>query len=664
MKKGFSLIEILISMGVLGIIIFAVAQVFVVSLDAGKISSNRVKANALIEEYLEDIRNLRRRINGWLSIDLTAGKYIFSKDGSGNLILTPSATGETVGDFTRHLELADVFRDSSGKIVAVGGTLDPSSKKITVYVSWSGVYPGTLHFSTYLTRYLDNLAWPQSTIADFNAGTTNGTTAVVATNGSPTDGQVQLGAGGGGDWCKPSDSIVTMFDLPGQAQANAITANEGRAYIGTGRNASGEPFVDIDTSGLPTIKILNKLVTSPQLKTTDSFGLLGSDYAYITTDHPTKEMVIINLTTNPYSQEGYFNAPGSSSGYSVFVVGNIGYVTAGSNFYSVNLSSKSGDRGAPLSTVGLSGPGLSVYVRGNFAYVAEDSTARQMEIVDITNPSSLHIEGWIKVNNGRGRDIFVEETEQRAYLVTSSNNPDFYIIDISAKNNPQKLKKADGSDAGTYYTNGMDPKAIRVVPGGRAIIVGTGGEQYQVLNIGDNEQAPFRCGGTNVGVDIYALDAVLGSDGSAYSYILTADSNNELQVIKGGPGGLYATYGVYESQTLDTNYSTAFNHLALNYNAPAPTSLIFRVAAKNANISGNCTGITFSDFDFWGPAGDTTSYYGTGSGIYVNGGTIPFDHNGVGFENPAQCFRLRAYFSTPTSSVSPVFYDFSVNYSP
>lgn len=656
MNKGFSLVEIVVSMGIFSIIVFAVVEVFIVSNEAAQLGNTKAKALPLITEYVEKIRNIRR--SNWTL--LADGRYVITTN-NGDLTLALTTTGETIDDvYTRFLDIASTFRDVNGNLAA-SGTPDPSTKKITVTVSWTGVHPGQLVESGYLTRYLDNLAWTQTTQTDFNKGTTHGTTAVVATAGTgiPDDGQVQLGAGGGGDWCKPSDSIVAKFDLPGQAQANAITAIEGRAFIGTGRNASGEPFVDVDTSHLPQISILNKLVTSPQLKTTDAFSSPGSNYAYITTENPNKEMVIIDLTTSPYSEAGYFNAPGSSDGKSVYVVGNVGYVTAGSNFYSVDLSSKSGDRGAPLSTVGLSGEGLSIYVRGNYAYVAEDSTSRQMEIINITNPRSLSIVGWIKVNNASGRDVYVEETETRAYLVTSSANPDFYIIDVSQKNNPKKLKNADGTDAGIYSTGVMDPKGVRVVPGGRVIIVGSGGEQYQVLDISDStkEKAPIRCGGVTVGVDIYAIDAVLGADGSAYSYILTADAANELQVIRGGPGGLYATYGVYESQTLDTHYPTAFNRLFVNFNAPSPTSILFQVAAKDANVSGNCTGVTFSDFDFVGPNG-------TSSDWFHGGGAIPFDNDGLNFENPAQCFRLRAYLSTPTSSLSPVFYDFSVNYSP
>ena len=59
MKRGFSLIEILVAIGVFGVIAFAVARVFVVAIDAGKISANRVRANYLMEDYLEKIKTTK-----------------------------------------------------------------------------------------------------------------------------------------------------------------------------------------------------------------------------------------------------------------------------------------------------------------------------------------------------------------------------------------------------------------------------------------------------------------------------------------------------------------------------------------------------------------------------------------------------------------------------
>lgn len=59
--------------------------------------------------------------------------------------------------FTRYFYVDNVYRDSSGNIVAAGGGLDPSTKKISVEYYWGQTPPKTL--TVYLSRSANKTLW-------------------------------------------------------------------------------------------------------------------------------------------------------------------------------------------------------------------------------------------------------------------------------------------------------------------------------------------------------------------------------------------------------------------------------------------------------------------------------------------------------------------------
>jgi hypothetical protein len=198
----------------------------------------------------------------------------------------------------------------------------------------------------------------------------------------------------------------------------------------------------------------------------------------------------------------------------------------------------------------------------------------------------------------------------------------------------------------------MGPNGIAIVPGNRMIVVGSGGEEYQVFNIA-TETAPTYCGGIEIDSGVHGISSVLESDGDAYSYIITGDTSAEFKIIEGGPGGTYSSSGTYESTTFDVGYSTAFNRIIPTYVVPVNTTVQFQVAVADA-IAGSCGGVTYT---FVGPDGSNATYYANDEGII-------FNNDDSGYENPARCFRYRAYLSTSDSSATPFLEELSINYSP
>lgn len=640
-KFGQSLVELLLIIGLSAIVLPSLITGLVSSRNGRPQQNQRLQATTLMKETVEAVRNVREK--GWNS---------FAVNGTYHPVISSSAwslaTGSAVlNGFTQQLVISDVSRNSSGVIVTTGGTVDPSTKKVVVTISWTSPNVSSVSSTLYLTRYLDNITHIETSAADFNAGTKTSVT-VTSTSG----GEVVLGGGGHGtaDWCAP-DLSITALDLPKNGVANAITAIEGHAFAGTGENASGVSFANILISNTypPAASISG---TYDCCKTNDVFG--ETNYAYLATDTNSKEIVIVDLSTTPYVERGYFDATGSTDANSVFVVGNTGYMTQGDQFRIFDLSSKSGSRNQ-LGSAALAGTGTSVYVVGNYAYVSiSGASTRELQILDVSNTAVPSIIGYADLDSAAGQDVYINATGTRAYVATavSGTQKELFIIDVSTKTGARSL-------LGSYEANGMNPKGIRVVTSNKAILVGTSGEEYQVIDI-TNETAPTRCGGMQVNTGINGVSSVVEADGDTYSYIITGDATSEFKIIEGGPSGQFSFSGTFESATFGPGSgATYYNRLSATISKPSQTDITLQVAVADA-INGSCTGVTYN---FVGPDGTSGTYFTSTDNATIVG-QIPADDNGTGYENPGRCMRYKAFLSTTDETQSPTLYDVTINYSP
>ncbi len=623
-NRGQVLVEFLVAVAISAILIPAITAGFIASRQGQAQARQRLAAAALAREADEAVRVVRD--TGWENVAMN-GIYHPAVAGD-TWTLVPGT--ETIDGFTRSVTVGDVI------------PFDPSKKLVTVSVSWGSPIASTVTNQLYLTR-LTNRAWVQTTIGDFDAGTK---TNVITTD--TWGGEVTLGAGGKGDWCEPNLTIAAV-DLPKQGVANAISAIEGTVFAGTGDNSSGVSYatVRIDQADPPTATISG---TYNGFKTNGIWG--EPNYAYLATDNNAKEIEIVDLTTTPYSEAGYFNAPGNGNGDSITTSGGVGYMTSGSTFYTFDVTAKTGSR-PKLGSVTLDGTGVKTVVAGGYAYVAIASATTQMDIVNVTNPASPVLVAKAQLTAGAGKDVFVNSTGTRAYVATAyvSGKPEFSIINTTVKSGVL-------SAIGSYATDGMSPKALTVVTGNRAIIVGTGGvQQYVVIDVTD-ETNPVHCtsrnrsGGLSIATGVNGIASVIEADGDTFSYIITGDANNELKIIQGGPGGKYSSSGTFESSTLDATTSAAFNRFDVNGILPVNTVMQYQVAGANP-VNGSCNGAAFT---FVGPDG-------TGNTKFATSGAIPLS-GGPGYVNPARCFRYKTFLSTNDTFAEPIFTDITVNYSP
>lgn len=676
---GQSLVEILVAIGISAIILPAL-YLGLLSSRQGKFQSLQyTQANILLSQTQEAIRVYREA--DWTTFAVN-GTYHPEVSGT-TWILAPGA--ETTSDeFMRSVVISDVYRDSLNHIVSTGGNIDPSTKRVVTTVSWTTPLSGSITDTAYFSRYLDNSVFLQTSGADFSSGTLL-STAVTTTSG----GEVTLSPNTKGRWCEPQLAPVTI-DLPGGPPI-ALTAVEGHAYVAVGNNdqAGTDAFVhvNIGNSDPPSFSIHGKI---QGYRTYAVFG--EPDWGYIATSNNSREIVIINLNqyddvpNKIYHIEGWFNTPSNSTdAQTIFVMGNRGYLTSNNYLYVFDLTSKVGSRNQVGSRIQFANSGDTageIFVRTiggqTFAFVAiKGSTVEELKILNVTNnnnPNLWRVVGSINIEPNNcstlesGQAVFVNAEGDRAYVssVNDTTFKEFFVIDTGNKTSPSLLggfaTNPPCTNGGGYEAGGMNPEQSQVVSlvENRAILVGTdatgdavNSEEYQVLDLG-NEASPVRCGGIQFDQGIYGVAGVKETDGDAYAYLITGDSGNELKIVQGGPDGNYVESGTYESAVFDPGSSVAYNRFSSSSTTPPNTTLLYQVAAADP-VSDSCTGAVYN---YVGPDG-------TGSTFFEPvGDPIPLDNTGAGYENPARCFRVKAYLTTTDYNTTPVISDIVVNYSP
>ncbi len=637
-NRGFSIVEILVAVALFAIIVTSVSFFAVDVYRFNASIDKRVEASL----YEQEVRNaiILIKTDRWSDIMNHAdgsSHHAVLVDGKYEIVSgTEQRDGITVG-----FSIGSVYRDLSGQIVEVGGAEDVHTKVVTIDTSWTDItgLPKNLTSKLYINDW-NLLRWSQTTDGEFGSGAFDFTRIT-----NITGGEIQLQYVKYSDWCRPNLSL-TAYDMPGQGIAKGIYAIPGNAVMGTGQNASGMSLINalIDDSDPPNVTVPG---TVNGYKTNDVFVTPG--YGLITTDTNSSEVVILNLSSVPYIRSGYFDAPGVTDGDSVFVSGTTGYMTAGNHFYAFDLTSMNGSRPILGNHVDLVGTGKSIVVSGNFAYVATVSTTTQMQVIDISNVNFMHIVGQANLNASYGVDVFVDSALNRAYLATanSSDKSELFVLDI------QKFLMTGSvmiSAIGTYDTGSMNPTGIVTVTDGRAIIVGSSGQEYQVIDILD-ELHPFQCGGLEVDTGINGVASLTTASGAAYSYIITGDSADELKIIKGGLGGGnefgdgFASSGMFVSSIFDTQSATT-QYYYIDWNETLVTGTDLTVQIRTGNNT------DLSDGVWMGPDGTDATFF-----TEAGGTSIPDQAQNKRY------VQYRVFFTSDTVN-TPVLNNIAINYQP
>ncbi len=611
--KGYSLVEIMLATSIFVMIATTLIITILYGQESSALSGARARATYLAEEALEASRNMRddsylNLADGTYGLTISGGQWVFS------------GTEDVTDIYTRQVTVSSV---------------DANTKRIVASITWqqNPRRVGNVTLTTYLTSWTTSI-WEDTTLADFNAGINQDT--VTASDG---DGVVKLGTIVYADWCNPSLTL-TNYDLPGNGIAATVTAIPGEVFFGTGGNSSGLSFADVTvTSADPPVA--TTVGTFDGYKTNDSFG--EGDFGYLATDTNDKEIVILNISSTPFTEIGSFNSPGSGNGDSIFVSGTRGYMTDGNTFRIFDLTAKTGSRAQLGNGLTLTANGKNIVVVGNYAYVAVDSSTTQMQIIDVTNPATMSVVGQVQTNALGAVDLYVNADGNRAYLATknSATQNELHIINTSTKTGNRPV-------ISSYNSNGMDPHGITVITGQRAILVGHGGtQQYQVVNI-SNENSPVQCGGLAMSLGVNGVASVTDFNSNAYSYVVTPDTSSELKIIRGGPGGGfggglgYPVSGNFTSRVFDTSAMSDFLAISWTNQVPSNTDLRMQIRAGNtANLN---------SVAWVGPDGTGSTFFTNEAGEFL---PALIQNN--------RYIQYKAYFTSDTIS-TPVLEAFRANY--
>ena len=64
------------------------------------------------------------------------------------------ANAQTTNGLTQKIVVSDVYRNSSDAIVTTGGTLDPSTKQVTITISWTQPSASSISSTFYMAEQL------------------------------------------------------------------------------------------------------------------------------------------------------------------------------------------------------------------------------------------------------------------------------------------------------------------------------------------------------------------------------------------------------------------------------------------------------------------------------------------------------------------------------
>lgn len=155
-NKGSGMVEIVVAVFIFSVVLGSLITVSNMYLSGAGDNLQSAKAAYIAEEGVEAVKIIRD--NNWAMINSLANYtdyYLyFDTSSSTNNIWKSTSTASILDSiFTRTFRLDPVNRDSNGRIVSSGGTLDQSTKKLSVSVSWQSKDSVIVKsLSTYITN--------------------------------------------------------------------------------------------------------------------------------------------------------------------------------------------------------------------------------------------------------------------------------------------------------------------------------------------------------------------------------------------------------------------------------------------------------------------------------------------------------------------------------
>jgi hypothetical protein len=626
-QAGATIVEVLVAIALTGIFMPVLATALVAA-HAGRASSiQQLQAQSLLHEATEAMRNIREK--GWSNV-VTDGTY-HPVPGASDWSLASGA--ESINGFTRQIVISTTQRNTAGTIVGSGGTNDPSTKHVTVTVSWNKPTNGSLSTDAYLTRWLTNTVWTQTTQVDFTGGTATNTCATSScdTNTAFLTNSVQL-QDTPATWQLPS-VFGTGYNITGNVSGNDV-------FVAT---ISGTPYAFVGyATGMAIINISNPAAPTLAGTYTTTAAVNGvfvsGTVAYLATSIATAQLVTVNVA-NPAApallRNFQIQDTNNVAATAVYVSGTTAVVvkkTVGKallfNAYGeINTVNVSNPSAPSLSdAINVSADCNGVWVNGTTAYVADSVNNQQLTIVNIATPTNITSSATVNLG-ANANDVVINNATSTAYIVTANNT-------TTGEVRIYHLASATSLTAQGTYEVGAAATGVAIDttnPNYLAVTSGVAAKQLAILNV------------TTPTAPTLVNNITLGSTGNkvfingSYAYVGAADTAKELTVVYSG----YRPSGTFESSTFDPGANVGYNYFTFTGTAPAGTTLQFQVGANNIN----------SGWSYEGPDGTAGTFYTAGDSVPLNIVSNRY-------------FRYKATMTTTNGQATPRIDDTEVNYSP
>lgn len=646
-KRGQMLVEVLVAMGVGTIILAAVVSLFIDVQKGGILNNQRTRANNLVQEGLEAARSVRYA--NWSGVS-TNGTYHPVINSFNAWELQPGPESGIDGLFSRRIEISSVYRIANPadpafmQIVPAstpGAVEDRSTKQVTVTVSWNTPVPQTISQKIYLSRYLNNNLFTQTTQTDFNAGVLNNTQVVAAPPPPPDNGSVILASGAG-----PPSFFGNQF---------LVESTSGMGRLNASNLRSSLRFTAQATKTVSRIRVYlhEEVGTSPTYRygiQADSGGNPSGTYL------------------------GYGDYRATTTGWQEITLNTGVALTAGQVYHLVVQWQSGTINNNNCINLRLTAPLNLLYPYNNAAdsnantlwYNGVSWSAQNFQPLYVLRFSDNTYEGNPYITSAQ-QTIYGNLCHGEEFTVSGSDKTvtaiSFYVARRNVANLPQdnlyvRLYDVTGGsliEQGILTTPGDTPTTFtwktytfttpRTLQNGRTYRIylvsplTTSARYYLVYRI-ENTNAPeynsINYDGTS---SRYIYSSNGGSSFTAYDYY---DIGGYRFTVPGSSG--YVPSGTFTSSVIDAGSEVAFNTIDFDGNIPAATALNLQIATSTSPTG---------PWNFVGPDGTSGTYY-----TLTSVKAIHLNHI-IG-----RYIRYQASLSTSNSAVTPSLDAVYINYSP
>ena len=621
---GFSLVELLVAISFISVSLVVILTMNVFNSKLWQLNEDKTKATFYATESLEAIKLIDWDL-------LNPGDYHLELSSNAWTLVTGSELLEE--RYTRTVNIADVQRlnNDNGHVygeIVEAGFVDTDSKKISVTVTW--LVSGDTKQVT-LNSYLERWAADRFIQTNWVGGSGQADWLDTTKFYSKTSG-VDISMPGVAslrsgflDWSQAT--TTANFNLPGNFDENDVYELNGLAYIVTENNAAGAEFYILDVND-----IYNPYqIASLNMESGVTSVVVQDNYAYLSTEKNDGELRVIDVS-NPYNPVIVATEDlAANAGASDLVVNATEvYILQNQTLFSFGITDPTDPQ--LLDSIDLGGLSQQLYLSGNYVYVATGDSAKELQIVEVTNPAALQLAGNYDLPGAlRGTDVFVRGT--RAYISTENNgsSPEFYIFDIANPNSPSLL--------GSYEVGEMIHSFAIVGP---YALLGTNFLEAE-LNVVDVSSpsnieavASFNLNGHVLGM----------SANCAVIYAATSSNENEFFIISTEVTDCdYAASGELESSTFDTaSTAVVYNWIAWTGSTPANTQIRFQLASSNESTG---------PWNYLGPDGSNSTYYTNGARDFIHY-TSHLNH---------QYFRYKLFLDSQADLETPILEEVTISYS-